>query len=92
MRMAMAGTALFQRVTIRSFFGTSKFSANPSSLRLLPAVRPIRRVGFPTGDRRLSRHTRKLSNYITYYNVEHRHSSLDYLTPTEFETQHASRK
>ena len=35
---------------------------------------------------------RELSNYITYYNVERRHSSLDYLTPTEYETKHASRK
>ncbi len=35
---------------------------------------------------------RELSSYITYYNVDRRHSSLDYLTPTEFETQHASRK
>ena len=35
---------------------------------------------------------RELSNYITYYNVDRRHSSLDYLTPTDFETQHAPRK
>ncbi len=35
---------------------------------------------------------RELSSYITYYNVDRRHSSLDYLTPTEFETQHAPRK
>ena len=35
---------------------------------------------------------RELSNYITYYNVERRHSSLDYLTPTGFETQHAHQK
>ncbi len=35
---------------------------------------------------------RELSSYIRYYNIDRRHSSLDYLTPTEFETQHAPRK
>ncbi len=35
---------------------------------------------------------RELSSYIRYYNIDRRHSSLDYLTPTEFETQHAPPK
>ena len=35
---------------------------------------------------------RELSSYITYYNVQRRHSSLGYLTPTEFETKHTTRK
>ena len=35
---------------------------------------------------------RELSSYIRYYNVDRRHSSLGYLTPTEFETQHTARK
>ena len=30
---------------------------------------------------------RELSSYVRYYNVQRRHSSLGYLTPTEFETQ-----
>ncbi len=35
---------------------------------------------------------RELSTCITYYNIDRRHSSLGYLTPTEFETQHTARK
>jgi len=35
---------------------------------------------------------RELSSYITYYNIDRRHSSLEYLTPTEFETQHTAQK
>ena len=35
---------------------------------------------------------RELSSYIAYYNVDRRHSSLGYLTPTEFETQQAHQK
>ena len=35
---------------------------------------------------------RELSSYITYYNVDRRHSSLGYLTPTEFETEHTAQK
>jgi transposase InsO family protein len=30
---------------------------------------------------------RELSEYVGYYNVSRRHSSLEYLTPTEFESQ-----
>ena len=33
---------------------------------------------------------RELAEYVSYYNVSRRHSSLDYLTPTEFETHHTN--
>jgi putative transposase len=33
---------------------------------------------------------RELAEYVGYYNVSRRHSSLDYLTPTEFESHHAN--
>jgi transposase InsO family protein len=31
----------------------------------------------------------ELASYITYYNVERRHSSLDYLSPVQFELAQA---
>lgn len=34
----------------------------------------------------------EIAEYITYYNNDRRHSSLGYLTPTQFEAQNASRK
>ena len=35
---------------------------------------------------------REIATYIAYYNNTRRHSSLDYLTPTQFElTKHARR-
>ena len=44
----------------------------PQSLWLLPAERPIGRVGFaPTGDRRLSRHTRFLASLTPHGFPEH---------------------
>ena len=30
-----------------------------------------------------------IASYIAYYNTERRHSSLDYLSPTQFETLQA---
>ena len=35
--------------------------------------------------------TAELSEYINYYNVERKHSSLSYLTPSQFETNQLSR-
>lgn len=33
---------------------------------------------------------RELAEYVGYYNVSRRHSSLEYLTPTEFESHHTN--
>ena len=35
---------------------------------------------------------RELSEYVGYYNVQRRHSSLGYVSPVEFETRQTSRK
>ncbi len=35
---------------------------------------------------------REISEYIRYYNVERRHSSLGYVSPAEFESQPAVQK
>jgi putative transposase len=35
---------------------------------------------------------RELSEYIRYYNVERRHSSLGYVSPAEYESQAAVQK
>ena len=35
---------------------------------------------------------REISDYIRYYNVERRHSSLGYVSPVEFERQLAVQK
>ena len=35
---------------------------------------------------------RELSEYIRYYNLERRHSSLGYVSPAEFESQLAVQK
>jgi transposase InsO family protein len=35
---------------------------------------------------------REISEYIRYYNAEHRHSSQDYVSPMEFEEQLAVQK
>ena len=35
---------------------------------------------------------RELSHYIRYYNAEHLHSSLGYIPPTQFKTQHPLEK
>ena len=35
--------------------------------------------------------TKELSEYIGYYNDERKHSSIDYLTPNQFETNQSSK-